>query len=52
MVLQPEGRACMGYFGIGLLRKNCGLKREEIILKLIELHNGKLKLFVLLARYY
>jgi len=37
-----RGRGVYGVFRNRLPIKNCGFKTEEIILKLIELHNGKL----------
>jgi hypothetical protein len=35
-----RGRGLCGVLQNRKLRKNCGSKGEEIILKLIELHNG------------
>jgi len=37
-----RGKGVYGVFQYRMLRNNCGSKREEIILKLTEQHNGKL----------
>ena len=37
-----RGKGVCGVFRNRVLGKNCGFKTEEIMLKLIELHNGKL----------
>ena len=40
--ISSRGKGVYGLFQNRILRKNCGSKREEIILKLTELHNGKI----------
>ena len=52
MLHHPEGRPLCGMFQNRKQRKNCGSKREKMILKLIKLHNGKQNNFVFLTRYY